>query len=327
MPVGRRGWEMTCPNCNKEISDTAKVCGYCGTRLQVAPAPEAAEPVPPSEPEQTPEPGPEPEDHPEAMPVQQSEPAPAADSGPDPEPDLEPGTGTRPEAAAGPAATARCPHCGGEIHPDTALCPYCKRSVWSAGSIPGGPSAAAVDEVAPPPPAPVPTAGSRVAGGRRPSRKRGRRTLVWLGALVAAAAVIALIVVFAGGDDPPDDTVPPPSAQIVGSWEMTDEDGGINLMVVWPEDPVSGEILVEVYADYVDWCEPPGSFYEDMQAVFDDPYLRADADWYICSDQVAIPTDFHYEWTLDADGDVFRDESGRVWRRSSLDPEDIYPFG
>ncbi len=27
---------MQCPNCQREVPDTAKVCGYCGTRLQSA---------------------------------------------------------------------------------------------------------------------------------------------------------------------------------------------------------------------------------------------------------------------------------------------------
>lgn len=32
------GGRMHCPNCSKEIRDTAKVCGYCGHRLQITPA-------------------------------------------------------------------------------------------------------------------------------------------------------------------------------------------------------------------------------------------------------------------------------------------------
>ena len=38
---------MLCPNCQKEVSETAKICGYCGTRLtQPAPAPSPVEEVP-----------------------------------------------------------------------------------------------------------------------------------------------------------------------------------------------------------------------------------------------------------------------------------------
>ncbi|MCB2224989.1 MAG: zinc-ribbon domain-containing protein, partial [Actinobacteria bacterium] len=37
---------MNCPHCSKEISDTAKVCGYCGTRLAAAPPPPAPAPAP-----------------------------------------------------------------------------------------------------------------------------------------------------------------------------------------------------------------------------------------------------------------------------------------
>jgi hypothetical protein len=37
---------MNCPNCAKQISDTAKVCGYCGTRL-VRPEPPPETPAPP----------------------------------------------------------------------------------------------------------------------------------------------------------------------------------------------------------------------------------------------------------------------------------------
>lgn len=39
---------MKCPNCHKEIADTAKVCGYCGTKLQRhdQPAPPTPQPAP-----------------------------------------------------------------------------------------------------------------------------------------------------------------------------------------------------------------------------------------------------------------------------------------
>ena len=41
---------MICPNCAKQISDTAKVCGYCGTRLaRPEPPPPAADKAPPPE--------------------------------------------------------------------------------------------------------------------------------------------------------------------------------------------------------------------------------------------------------------------------------------
>jgi hypothetical protein len=60
---------MNCPNCGKQIPDTAKVCGYCGTRLQ-APVPTKTRPAPPAPkvepavptpaPEQIPEPTPKP---------------------------------------------------------------------------------------------------------------------------------------------------------------------------------------------------------------------------------------------------------------------------
>jgi energy-coupling factor transport system substrate-specific component len=36
---------MFCPNCQKEVSDTAKICGYCGTKLAQAESP----PPPPQE--------------------------------------------------------------------------------------------------------------------------------------------------------------------------------------------------------------------------------------------------------------------------------------
>ena len=42
---------MHCPNCSEEIRDTAKVCGYCGTRLLVR-----IEAVPEPEPKPEPEP-------------------------------------------------------------------------------------------------------------------------------------------------------------------------------------------------------------------------------------------------------------------------------
>jgi hypothetical protein len=35
---------VNCPHCGKQISDTAKVCGYCGTKLQ-APSPPKAQPA------------------------------------------------------------------------------------------------------------------------------------------------------------------------------------------------------------------------------------------------------------------------------------------
>ena len=53
---------MNCPNCSKEISDTAKVCGYCGTRLAEAVTPTS---VSAGMPVSLPEPGPEPEPEPE----------------------------------------------------------------------------------------------------------------------------------------------------------------------------------------------------------------------------------------------------------------------
>lgn len=35
---------MICPKCKKEIRESAKVCGYCGTKVQKQPAPAAAMP-------------------------------------------------------------------------------------------------------------------------------------------------------------------------------------------------------------------------------------------------------------------------------------------
>ena len=117
-----------CHQCGKEISDSAKVCGYCGVKQVVVPAPEPEEifveeevveeivaqspqPEPEPEPEMVkgPEPEPEAEPEPEQIielefelepvppPIPETVPEPAPESAPEPEPEPEPKMAVKPE--------------------------------------------------------------------------------------------------------------------------------------------------------------------------------------------------------------------------------------
>jgi len=154
---------MICPACSKEISDTAKVCGYCGTRLgEVAPLDlvpvEAPVPVPEPEPEE-----PEPE----------SEESESVEVEPEPELASEPVS-----SEAEPSETrSQCPHCGEDIHPDTRRCPYCKRPVDATAQPAPEPE---------PEHKPLPTRAVAAA----PSRS-SRSWMIWVPLTVIAVGVVA----------------------------------------------------------------------------------------------------------------------------------------
>ncbi len=143
---------MICPNCGREIPETAKVCGYCGTRLAApgAQPPEAVGQETPrrSEPESSPESGlqeepepqveeaaePEPEPEPELQGEPESEPEPDTEpeSELEPEPTREPEPKPDPEWIQGPAASTL--RSDGEFPvPDIGSRPSRRRWPWIAG--------------------------------------------------------------------------------------------------------------------------------------------------------------------------------------------------
>ena len=97
-----------CIACGKQISDTAKVCPYCGGRQPEttpapAPAPEpASAPVPAPAPETAPAPAPAPEPAPAPAPISEPEQHPAPAPKPEPAPAPEPEPAPAPEPASGP---------------------------------------------------------------------------------------------------------------------------------------------------------------------------------------------------------------------------------